>query len=425
MSILNLISIGPGDLDYMLPAARAALMAAETVIGYGLYLEQLAPILRPDQSLERSALGNEMARAARAVELAADGQSVALVSSGDIGIYAMASPVFDVLRERGWRGSEPEVAVYPGVSAIQATAAKLGAPLGHDFCTISLSDLLTPWPVIERRVMAAAWGDFVIGFYNPRSQQRDWQLARAQEILLAHRAAETPVALSRNVTRADESITLTTLGELDVREVDMFTLVLVGNSQSYVMAQRLATPRGYTQIEGNLRAGDSGGRDQVAANGTQQAALLPVALRGLAGARVVVVGAGAVGERKGRAALAAGAAVRFISPAATASVRALADGGEAEWLARPFRPNDLAGARLAFAATNDRATNAAVAAEARRFGILCNVADAPEEGDFHSAAALRHEGLVIGVNCEGGAPKRAVSVRDSIAEFLRTSEATP
>jgi len=245
MNTLHLISIGPGDLGQMTPAAQSALAAVQHVMGYRGYLEQITHLLNDGQRVQESELGQEMDRAREAVELARNGQGVAMVSSGDIGIYAMASPVFDILREQGWQGKMPEVIVHPGISAIQATAARLGAPLGHDFCTISLSDLLTPWSVIERRIEAAAWGDFVIGFYNPRSRKRDWQLAKAVEILLQHRAETTPVAIARDMTRADEHVQVTTLAELDVTEVDMFTLVLVGNSQSYQIGQGIATPRGY------------------------------------------------------------------------------------------------------------------------------------------------------------------------------------
>ena len=244
---LSLVSIGPGDLAMMTPDAQAALKKAEVIIGYQYYLEQLAPLRHDGQEVITSQLGSEVERAEQAVQLAQAGKSVAMVSSGDIGIYAMASPIFDVLRAQGWTGSKPTVSVYPGVSAIQATAARLGAPLGHDFCTISLSDLLTPWEVIERRVEAAAWGDFVIGFYNPRSRTRDWQLQKAVDILRKHRTDQTPIAVARNMTRPDEQVTVTTLGDFDVTQVDMFTLVLVGNSQSYAIGGGMATPRGYTE----------------------------------------------------------------------------------------------------------------------------------------------------------------------------------
>ena len=298
------------------------------------------------------------------------------------------------------------------MSAIQATAARLGAPLGHDFCTISLSNLLTPWPVIEKRVMAAAWGDFVIGFYNPRSQKRDWQLQRAVNIILTQRSADTPVALARNMTRPDETVTLTTLGELDVTQVDMFTLVLVGNSQTYLMNGRMATPRGYMAEDRELSKAESGaGDDNVSV-------LYPIALNGIAGAHTVVVGGGPVGERKVRGLLDVGAKVLLVSPEATDGLQALASDGGIDWAQRPYAANDVAGAKLVFAATNVREVNAQVADEAQGMGILCNVADAPHDGDFHSPALLRQDGLVIGVNNECKRPKRAVAVRDQIGEWL-------
>ncbi|MFN8455906.1 MAG: precorrin-3B C(17)-methyltransferase, partial [Anaerolineae bacterium] len=162
---LALVGIGPGDLQQVTLAAQAALRSAEVVIGYHVYIDLIRPLLESDQEIISSSIGDELARAEQAVALAAAGRRVAMISSGDIGIYAMASPVFEILRRRSWSGREPEVEVFPGISAVQAVAARVGAPLGHDFCTISLSDLLTPWPVIERRLQAAAWGDFVIAFY--------------------------------------------------------------------------------------------------------------------------------------------------------------------------------------------------------------------------------------------------------------------
>ncbi|KAB8145963.1 precorrin-3B C(17)-methyltransferase [Chloroflexia bacterium SDU3-3] len=242
---LSLIGIGPGDLQQMTLAARAALQSAQVVIGYRVYIEQVRPLLAPWQQVIESRMGDEMARAGEAIDMAAAGRHVALISSGDIGIYAMAGPVFELLRDRGWQGSAPAVEVLPGVSAFQMTSARLGAAIAHDLCTISLSDLLTPWEVIERRVQAAAEGDFVISFYNPRSKGRDWQLARSLDILRQHRPPTTPVALARNVSRPDETITITTLAQLDPEQVDMFTLVLVGNSQSYAIAGGMATPRGF------------------------------------------------------------------------------------------------------------------------------------------------------------------------------------
>jgi cobalt-precorrin 5A hydrolase / cobalt-factor III methyltransferase / precorrin-3B C17-methyltransferase len=245
---LAVIGIGPGDPLWRTAEADAVLAAASDVVGYGLYLDLLGDAIA-GKTRHESGLGAEEERARLALDLAAAGRQVALVSSGDAGIYGLAALVFELLD----RDAAPEwrriaLAVVPGVSALQAAAARLGAPLGHDFCAISLSDLLTPWAVIERRLRAAAEGDFVVALYNPRSARRSTQLASAREILLARRAAATPVAVARNLGRAGESIAVTTLGALCLEEVDMLSLVLVGSSATRLLPgtpPRLLTPRGY------------------------------------------------------------------------------------------------------------------------------------------------------------------------------------
>ncbi|HUC68068.1 MAG TPA: precorrin-3B C(17)-methyltransferase [Stellaceae bacterium] len=250
---LAIIGIGPGDPAWRTAEADAALSAASDVVGYRLYLDLLGAAIA-GKARHEGALGAEEARARAALALAAAGRPVALVSSGDAGIYGLAALVFELLD----RGDYPEwrridIAVVPGVSALQAAAARLGAPLGHDFCAVSLSDLLTPWPVIERRLHAAAEGDFVLALYNPRSERRQGQLAAARDILLRHRPAETPVALARNLGRAGESIRITTLAALDPGEADMLTLVLIGSSATRLIPgtpPRLYTPRGYAAKRG-------------------------------------------------------------------------------------------------------------------------------------------------------------------------------
>lgn len=423
--LLSLVGIGPGNLNQLTPAANKALQNAEVIIGYKIYVEMVDPLLNDAQEIVISALGSEMERARQAVKLAASGKRVAMVSSGDIGIYAMASPVFEALRQFG--DTPPEVEVFPGISAVQAAAAKLGAPLGHDFCTISLSDLLTPWPVIERRVQAAAWGDFVIAFYNPRSQKRDWQLNRALEILLAHRAGNTPAALIRNVTRPDEQITQTTLAELDPAQVDMFTLVLVGNSQSYTLNNRLVTPRGYVDEEAKSRGGEEAkiGSDEnssrprvLASSPPLTSSVYPITLTQIADAPAVVIGGGPVGERKVGGLLTVGASVTLVSPEATAQLQSWAETGRIQWQQRTYQSGDLAGARLVFAATNQRQVNAQIAVDAQAQHALCNVADAPDEGNFHLPAVYRGKGLVVAVGTGGNGPKRARLTRDKIAQFL-------
>lgn len=422
--LLSLVGIGPGDPQHMTLAAQTALRSADVVIGYEVYIDLVRSILRPEQEILIRPMGSEMERAQEAIDLAAAGRRVALISSGDISIYAMTSPVFEVLHRRDWPGQSPEVEVFPGISAVQAAAARLGAPLGHDFCVISLSDLLTPWPVIERRVQAAAWGDFIIGFYNPRSPKRDWQLARAVEILLAYRPPTTPVALARQVTRPDEQISLVTLGELDPTQVDMFTLVLVGNSQSYFLANHMVTPRGYESKGAGEQGSGGAGEEFLSGSPVSQSSNItyPVMLTRMAGVSAVVVGGGTVGERKVGGLLAAGIRVRLISPAATPQLQAWADTGSIEWLRRPYQAGDLSGTRLAFAATNRRAVNAQVSEEAGKLGLLCNVADQPEEGNFHVPAVHRRPGLVVAVNSTAKNPRQAQQIRDKIAAWLNKEE---
>ena len=251
---LYVVGSGPGHHDLVAPRAVAAIEASTDLVAYGLYLDLLGEVCAGKVRHELP-LGEEIERARCALDLAASGKITALVSSGDIGIYAMATLVFELL-DRQLQGAEhhPEwlavdIEVVPGISAMQAAASRCGAMLGHDFCTISLSDLLTPWETIVQRLHAAGAGDFVVSFYNPRSQKRDWQIAHARDILLEYRPPETPVILGRQLSREDEQIDMLTLGELAPVDVDMFTLVSVGNCESRMIEtpqQRwIYTPRGY------------------------------------------------------------------------------------------------------------------------------------------------------------------------------------
>ncbi len=242
---LWLVGTGPGQLAQITPAAQAALSAADAVIGYSLYIDLIRPYLRSGQLIESMPITQERQRAERAIALANWGLSVAVVSSGDCGIYGMAGLVLEELGRQGWDGQRPAVQVFPGITAMQAAAARVGAPLMHDFCAISLSDLLTPWPVIEKRLQAAAQADFVTALYNPRSQARTQQIQQAQAIFLAYRSPDTPVALVRAAYRADEQITLTTLGQMLESAIDMLTVVLIGNQSTRRHGDWLITPRGY------------------------------------------------------------------------------------------------------------------------------------------------------------------------------------
>jgi cobalt-precorrin 5A hydrolase/precorrin-3B C17-methyltransferase len=244
-----LVGTGPGSLSQMTPAAQMAVSGADAVIGYGLYIDLIAPILRPGQVVEALPITQERQRALRAIELAEWGLRVAVVSSGDCGIYGMAGLVLEELQNCGWDGKAPSIEVFPGITALQAAAARVGTPLMHDFCAISLSDLLTPWEVIEKRLEAAAVGDFVTALYNPRSQTRTEQLATARDIFLKYRDGNTPVALVRSAYREDEQITLTTLEQLLPASVDMLTTVLIGNQSTRTYGGWMITPRGYLGFE--------------------------------------------------------------------------------------------------------------------------------------------------------------------------------
>ncbi len=236
---LAVIGIGPGARDLMTPRAVAELRRAAVVAGLDTYLEQVADLLRPGTHVLASGLGAEQERAAEAVAQARAGRAVALIGSGDAGVYAMGSPALEIADDT------IDVIVVPGVTAALATAAVLGAPLGHDHVMISLSDLHTSWPVIERRITAAAEGDLVTCFYNPASARRTWQLGRALELLAAHRPPATPVGWVRDATRPGQAASLSTLGEFDPALADMHTLVVVGSSRTRVQAGRMVTPRDY------------------------------------------------------------------------------------------------------------------------------------------------------------------------------------
>jgi len=236
---LAVVGLGPGARDLLTPRAKAELRRAAVLVGLDQYVDQIRDLLRPGTLVLESGLGAEEERARTAVAEARKGQAVALIGSGDAGVYAMASPALAEASD------DIDVVGVPGVTAALAAAAILGAPLGHDHVSISLSDLHTPWEIIERRVRAAAEADIVVTFYNPRSRGRDWQLPKALAILAEHREPATPVGVVRNASRPDESSRLTTLAALDPATVDMMTVVTVGNTATRDIAGRMVTPRGY------------------------------------------------------------------------------------------------------------------------------------------------------------------------------------
>ncbi len=239
--ILSVVGTGPGALDYLIPAARKELELADVVVGYRTYLELIAEIIEGKKTLS-SAMMQEVDRVGQALDLAEQGKHVALVSGGDPGIYAMAGLVYEVA---GLRDSKVEIRVVAGIAALNSCAERLGAPLMHDFATVSLSDLLTPWELIEKRIRAATEADFVLVIYNPRSKKRDWQLNRAIEIIAGVRLSTTPVGMVRGATREHELVSVSTLETFNPADADMQTTVIVGNSATFIRDGKMITPRGY------------------------------------------------------------------------------------------------------------------------------------------------------------------------------------
>ena len=242
MGKIIVAGIGPGSKDDITPAVLKAVGEADVVVGYKYYFQFVEPFVKDRCECIDTGMKHERERAEQAFQLAEQGKTVVVISSGDAGIYGMTPLIYEMQRERN---SDVVVESLPGISAFQKAASLLGAPVGHDFCVISLSDLMTPWEMIELRIKAAAVGDFVTAVYNPKSNGRYWQLYRLQEIFLQERAANTPVGYVRQAGRAEQEVTLTTLGEFDPEAVDMFTVVLIGNSQSYLWNDKMITPRGY------------------------------------------------------------------------------------------------------------------------------------------------------------------------------------
>ena len=254
MGKIIVAGIGPGSKEDITPAVLDAVRGADAIVGYKYYFQFVEKYVPQGCECIDTGMKKERERALQAFELAEQGKTVVVISSGDAGIYGMTPLIYEMKRERG---SEVEITSLPGISAFQKAASLLGAPIGHDLCIISLSDLMTPWEVIERRIRAAAMGDFVTAIYNPKSNGRYWQLYRLQELFLQQRAAGTPVGYVRQAGREEQDIKVTTLGELDPEDVDMFTVVIIGNSQSYVNDGHIITPRGYyrEQVNRELKPG--------------------------------------------------------------------------------------------------------------------------------------------------------------------------
>ena len=246
MKKIIVAGIGPGSREHITPAVMEAVREADVVVGYKYYFQFVEQYLKPGCECIDTGMKKERERAEQAFQIAEQDKTVVVISSGDAGIYGMAPLIYEMKRERQ---SDIEIETLPGISAFQKAASLLGAPVGHDLCIISLSDLMTPWELIERRIKAAATGDFVTAVYNPKSHGRYWQLYRLQELFLKVRSADTPVGYVRQAGRAEQEVKVTTLSALDPEDIDMFTIIIIGNSQSYVADGKFITPRGYYREE--------------------------------------------------------------------------------------------------------------------------------------------------------------------------------
>ena len=241
MARIYVIGLGPGDVEDMTPRAKKAIEEADIVVGYSTYVDLIKEYF-PDKKFLRSPMTREVERCRLVVEKALEKNNVALISSGDSGIYGMAGVMLEVVNSSG---HEIPVEIIPGITAASAAAAILGAPITHDFAVISLSDLLTPWELIATRIEYASKGDFVICYYNPRSKARSEYINIARDIMLQYKSPDTPVGIVRNAGREGQNHVITTLGKMLEHEIDMFTVVIVGNSMTYVENGRIITPRGY------------------------------------------------------------------------------------------------------------------------------------------------------------------------------------
>jgi len=242
MGKIFIAGIGPGSKEDITPAVLEAVQKADAIVGYKYYFQFIEPYVRSGCECIDTGMKKERERAEQAFLLAEQGKTVVVISSGDAGLYGMAPLIYEMKQVRQ---ADIEIVSLPGISAFQKAASLLGAPTGHDMCIISLSDLMTPWEIIERRIKAAAIGDFVTAVYNPKSHGRYWQLYRLQELFLKYRSADTPIGYVRQAGREEQKIKVMTLGEFDPEDVDMFTVIIIGNSQSYISEGRIITPRGY------------------------------------------------------------------------------------------------------------------------------------------------------------------------------------
>ena len=291
MGKIIVAGIGPGSREDITPAVLEAVQQADYIVGYKYYFQFIQPYVKEGCECIDTGMKKERERAEQAFALAEEGKTVVVISSGDASIYGMSPLIYEM---KGERQSPVEVESLPGISAFQKAASLLGAPIGHDTCIISLSDLMTPWEVIERRIRAAAVGDFVTAIYNPKSHGRYWQLYRLQELFLKKRSADTPVGYVRQAGREEQEVKLTTLGAFDPEDVDMFTIIIIGNSQSYIADGKMITPRGYGLTPNPSPKGE--GHEYLQAQETTANHITPLSLRRGVGGEASLLRRGVGGE---------------------------------------------------------------------------------------------------------------------------------
>jgi precorrin-3B C17-methyltransferase len=241
-SSLKIVGLGPGDSALLTPQAQKAIEDADVIVGYTLYVDLVPDALKEGKELVSTGMMGEMARCEKAIEIALDGKNTVVVCSGDPGIYAMSGLIYELAEEHL---DTLEIEVVAGIPALSAASALLGAPLMHDFAVISLSDLLTEWELIEKRLKAAAEADFVIVLYNPKSKRRNWQIGKALEIVGTVRSADTPVGLVKSAYRKEQEIMVFSLNSFDIEQVDMLSTIIIGNSTTRMIGENIVTPRGY------------------------------------------------------------------------------------------------------------------------------------------------------------------------------------
>lgn len=243
MGLINVVGTGPGGVEHITPEALECLKQSDVIIGYSTYLELITPFIE-GKKVVSSAMMQEVDRCIRAFEEAEEGVTVSIISGGDPGIYAMAGLIYEIAVERD---SDVDIHIVPGIAAVNGCAARLGAPLMHDFAAISLSDLLTPWEMIEKRLDAAASADFVIAIYNPKSKKRKDHIVKARDIIRQYRSGKTPVGIVTAATRGHEEIHVTSLDEMDMDTINMQSTVIIGNSKTFTWKGKIITPRGYSE----------------------------------------------------------------------------------------------------------------------------------------------------------------------------------